>query len=38
MKQMQAIARQLHAAAQFEGVESTDPFFAGFQSHGAKLG
>lgn len=34
---VEAIAEQLHAAATFETVESTDPFFMGFQSHGATL-
>src|SRR5207237_678151 len=34
---VKAIAEGLHAAAKFDNSESTDPFFMGFQTHGASL-
>jgi hypothetical protein len=34
---VRAIAEGLHSAAAFDQSESTDPFFMGFQTHGASL-
>jgi len=32
-----SIAERLHSVAEFDSGESTDPFFMGFQTHGASL-
>lgn len=37
LEDVEAIATQLHTAAQFDHSESTHPFFMGFQSHSASL-